>query len=460
MALKVIILAAGKGSRMRSRRPKVLQPLAGRPLLGHVIERAQSIAADQILTVVGHGSDQVRAHFADQALTFCEQSQQLGTGHAVLQTVSMIDYTDTVLVLYGDVPLTTSATLKDLIALASDDHPLALLTMTLASPDGYGRILRNVHHQVEAIVEQKDATQDQLKIDEINTGILAARGAELKQWLAALTSDNAQGEYYLTDIVRLAVADGHEIATTEPSRLSEVLGVNNKSQLHTLERMYQREWAESLMAQGVTLVDAERFDVRGELVVGQDVTIDANVQCLGAVTLGDDVVVEAHCVLKDCEIASGARIAPFSHIEGAYVGAQCQVGPYARLRPGTHLAPAAKVGNFVETKNAKLGAGAKVNHLSYIGDTTMGQDVNIGAGTITCNYDGAHKHHTEIGDQVFVGSATQLVAPVKVGSGATIGAGSTITKDAPKDTLTLSRSRQTSLKHWQRPQKEANESSP
>ncbi|KUJ72393.1 bifunctional UDP-N-acetylglucosamine diphosphorylase/glucosamine-1-phosphate N-acetyltransferase GlmU [Thiomicrospira sp. WB1] len=453
MALKVIILAAGKGTRMRSRLPKVLQSLAGRPLLAHVVDRAHAIHADEIVTVIGHGSDQVRQTFETAGVRFCEQSEQLGTGHAVQQAVDHLDDADTVLVLYGDVPLTAPETLKDLISLVGSAHPLALLSMTLEEPDGYGRIVRNAHHQVEAIVEQKDASTEQLAIREINTGMLAARGAELKKWLGALDADNAQGEYYLTDIVSMAVADGFEIATTEPERLSEVLGVNNKSQLQTLERLYQREQAERLMAQGVTLSDASRLDIRGQLEVGQDVSLDANVVIEGAVHLGDEVVVEPHCVLKDCRIEAGTRIAAFSHIEGASVGPDCTVGPYARLRPGTVLQQGAKIGNFVETKNARIGDGSKINHLSYIGDTTMGAHVNIGAGTITCNYDGVNKHRTDIGDEVFVGSATQLVAPVKVGSGATIGAGSTITKDVPGDTLTLSRSRQTSLKSWQGPQK-------
>ncbi|MDR9498754.1 MAG: bifunctional UDP-N-acetylglucosamine diphosphorylase/glucosamine-1-phosphate N-acetyltransferase GlmU [Hydrogenovibrio sp.] len=457
MGLKVIVLAAGKGTRMRSKRPKVLQSLAGRPLLSHVIERAQAIEADDIVTVIGHGADQVRTAFSGQAVSFCEQTQQLGTGHAVQQAMSVIDDEDRILILYGDVPLTAPETLKDLISQVSDRHPLALLTMTLSDPDGYGRILRDAHHQVQAIVEQKDATPEQRQCKEVNTGMMAAQGRLLKSWLTRLSSDNAQGEYYLTDIIGFAVADGYEIATTEPQSLTEVLGINNKAQLQTLERLYQREQAEKLMAAGVTLIDADRIDVRGTLSVGQDVSLDANVQCIGSVTLGDEVTVESHCVLKDCTIEAGSHIAAFSHIDGASVGSHCQVGPYARLRPGTQLAANARIGNFVETKNAQIGEGSKVNHLSYIGDAQMGAEVNIGAGTITCNYDGANKHLTQIGDQVFVGSATQLVAPVCVGEGATIGAGSTITKDAPAHTLTLSRGKQISLKGWARPVKKASE---
>ncbi|KUJ74074.1 bifunctional N-acetylglucosamine-1-phosphate uridyltransferase/glucosamine-1-phosphate acetyltransferase [Thiomicrospira sp. XS5] len=453
MSLKVIILAAGKGTRMRSSLPKVLQPLAQKPLLGHVVETADSLDCENIVTVIGHGAEQVAERMAHPNISFAMQEEQLGTGHAVQQAMPHFSDEDTVLVLYGDVPLTRAETLQDLLSLVDEQHPLALLTINLEDATGYGRIVRDVHHAVQAIVEEKDASPAEKSIQEVNTGILAASGRYLRQWLGRLSSDNAQGEYYLTDIIAMCVADGFEVHTTQPESEIEVLGVNNKMQLQALERRYQQALAEELMVQGVTLIDASRLDIRGRLDVGQDVQIDVNVVFEGQVTLGNNVVIEANCVIKDAEIADNTVIHAFSHIESATIGQACQIGPYARLRPGTELAEGVKIGNFVETKKAQIGRGSKVNHLSYVGDTVMGQEVNIGAGTITCNYDGVNKHQTIIGDHVFVGSDTQLVAPVTVHDGATIGAGSTITKDAPADTLSLSRSKQISFKDWQRPVK-------
>jgi len=451
--MKVVILAAGKGTRMRSSLPKVLQPLAGQALLQHVVNTAHQLNAEQILTVVGHQSHLVEQAMEGQNVDFVAQTEQLGTGHAVQQAVPEITDEDTVLVLYGDVPLTAKSTLDDLLELVSDEHPLALLTINLDNPTGYGRIVRDPHHAVQAIVEQKDANPEQLKIQEVNTGILAAKGAQLKSWLSQLQSNNAQGEFYLTDIIAMCVADGFAVQTTQPASEIEVLGVNDKRQLQGLERQYQMQLAEALMVQGATLIDASRIDIRGEVSIGQDVEIDANVIFEGKVVLGDRVRIGANCVLKNVNLGADTEVAPFSHLEEAVAGEKVAIGPYARLRPGTELADKAKIGNFVETKKAKIGAGSKVNHLTYIGDTLMGSGCNIGAGTITCNYDGANKYQTVIGDDVFVGSDTQLVAPVTVGKGATIGAGSTITKDSPEGKLTLSRSKQLTIKGWQKPTK-------
>ncbi|AHF02081.1 bifunctional N-acetylglucosamine-1-phosphate uridyltransferase/glucosamine-1-phosphate acetyltransferase [Thiomicrospira aerophila AL3] len=455
MSLKVVILAAGKGTRMRSSLPKVLQPLAGKPLLQHVIERAKNLAANQILTVVGHQSHLVEEVMSDQGVDFVLQAEQLGTGHAVQQVIPYIQDDDTLLVLYGDVPLTTSATLKDLLSLIDHQHPLALLTLNLTNPTGYGRILRDQHHQVTAIVEQKDASPAQLQVTEVNTGILAANGAKIKHWLTQLQSNNAQGEYYLTDIIALAVADGFAVQTTQPLMEMEVLGVNDKIQLANLERQYQYSLAKELMLQGATLIDPSRIDIRGQVRIGQDVEIDANVVFEGNVHLGHRVRIGANCILKDVNLGDDTIIHPFSHLDGVTLGKHVSVGPYARLRPGTELADEVRIGNFVETKQARIARGSKVNHLSYIGDTVMGEECNIGAGTITCNYDGANKHQTLIGDRVFVGSDTQLVAPVTIGDDATIGAGSTITKPVVASELTLSRSKQVTIKGWQKPTKKA-----
>lgn len=455
MSLMITILAAGKGTRMKSRLPKVLQPLAKRPLLQHVVETAQQLNPEKILPVIGHGADAVQQTFREENLHWTLQMEQLGTGHAVQQVLPVLKAEDQVLILYGDVPLTRPETLKDLLSLLDENHPLALLTVNLACPQGYGRIIRDQHLNVTAIVEEKDATLEQKQVQEVNTGIMAVSARALEKWLSALSNDNAQGEYYLTDIIAMAVADGYHIRTTQPQNVSEVLGVNDKVQLQNLERIYQTQQAEKLMQAGVTLVDASRLDVRGEVRVGEDIEIDVNVIFEGKVELGDGVKIGANCVLKNCSIGAGTVIEPFSHIEEAKVGRSCNIGPYARLRPRTDLAEKVKVGNFVEIKKAHIGVGSKVNHLSYIGDTQMGADCNIGAGTITCNYDGVNKHQTIIGKGVFVGSDTQLVAPVEIGDHATIGAGSTITKPVPADELTLSRSKQVTIKGWQKPTKQS-----
>lgn len=451
MALKVVILAAGKGTRMRSDIPKVLQPLAQKPLLQHVINTAKKLQSETIITVVGHGVDQVEKTMQGQNLIYALQEKQLGTGHALQQAVPFFSDSDTVLILYGDVPLTAQSTLEKLLALVDDHHPLSLLTIHLDNPSGYGRIVRNPNNLVEAIVEEKDALPAQKTICEVNTGMMAVRGNHLKKWLTQLSSNNAQGEYYLTDVIASCVADGYEVKTAHPLSEMEVLGVNNKQQLQSLERLYQQTLAEDLMTQGTTVMDAARLDIRGSVTVGQDVFIDINVIFEGTVKLGNRVSIGANCILKNVDVADDAEILPFSHLEQATVGTKASVGPYARLRPGSELGAGAKVGNFVETKNAKIGQGSKISHLSYIGDTVMGQDCNIGAGTITCNYDGVNKHQTQIGNRVFVGSDSQLVAPVVIADDATIGAGSTITKSVPEGELTLSRSKQLTIAGWQKP---------
>jgi len=448
MTLDVVILAAGKGTRMYSPTPKVLHPLGGRPLLQHVVDAARRLSADKIVVVYGHGGEQVPSAFADDHLRFVRQEPQLGTGHAVQQALPSVTG-DHTLVLYGDVPLTRPQTL----ALALRERGgLSLITAELNDPTGYGRIVRDNAGRVMRVVEERDANPGEKAIREINTGILAAPTAKLKSWLKDLRDDNAQGEYYLTDIIELAVADGAPIHTVQPADTWEILGVNSKQQLAELERVYQREQAVKLMAGGVTLADPARIDVRGDLTCGQDVSIDVNCVFEGKVALAAGVNVGANCVIKDTVVEAGARILPFCHIDGAHIGPDARVGPYARLRPGTVLAAHAHVGNFVETKNAQLGEGSKANHLA---DATIGRDVNIGAGTITCNYDGANKHQTVIEDGAFIGSDSQLVAPVTVGKGATIGAGSTIAKDAPAGELTVSRARQTTVKGWKRPVKKA-----
>ncbi len=451
--LVAVILAAGKGTRMKSRLPKVLQPLAGRPLLHYVLQAVANVPVQQSVVVVGHGADQVRQVFADPQIQWVEQLEQLGTGHAVAQAAPQLADEDVALILYGDVPLVEPATLRGLAGLVNDTHPLALLTVELEDPTGYGRIVRDAHHHVRAIVEQKDATAEQLAIKEVNTGMMAVQGRWLKKWLDQLDNDNAQGEFYLTDIVRFCVEDGFEVSTVTARDPLETMGVNDKLQLARLERAYQRRQAERLMRQGVTIVDPDRIDIRGTVTVGQDVTLDVGVVLEGSVHLADGVSVGAHVVLKDVAVGENSRVLPFSHLEGCTLAANTQVGPYARLRPGTALEDNVRVGNFVELKNAQVGAGSKINHLAYVGDATVGRDVNIGAGVITCNYDGANKHRTVIGDGAFIGSDTQLVAPVEVGAGATIGAGSTITKDAPPGALTLSRAKQVTIKDWQRPRK-------
>ncbi len=450
--LSVIILAAGQGKRMHSALPKVLHPLAGKPLLGHVIDRALDLAADHIAVVYGHGGAQVLEGMAGAPVRWVLQAEQLGTGHAVAEAMPEVDDAATVLVLYGDVPLTRTDTLRRLVDLVGS-RSMGLVTVRLDDPTGYGRVVRDAHDAVTRIVEQKDADPEELALKEINTGIMAAPAGALRGWLARLDNANAQGEYYLTDIIAMAVADGMVVHTVHPGHSHEVEGVNNRAQLAALERTYQRARAEELLHQGVTLMDPSRFDVRGTLEVGRDVTIDVNVICEGRVVLGDGVVVGANVVLRDVEIGADTEVLPFSMVDTATVGAGARIGPYARIRPETRLADHVHVGNFVEIKKSVVGEGSKVNHLSYVGDADVGRGVNIGAGTITCNYDGANKHRTVIGDEAFVGSDTQLVAPVTVGAGATIGAGTTVTRDVPPGELALSRVPQTIRAGWQRPQK-------
>jgi len=442
---------------MRSALPKVLHPLAGRPLLSHVIETARSLSPTRIVVVVGHGADQVRAHVAAPDIEFVLQAQQLGTGHAVQQALPLLDPSVPTLVLYGDVPLTRASTLQRLVATAGAQH-YAVLTVEMADPTGYGRIVREAapdggRGRVTQIIEQKDAGPAELAIGEINTGIVVSPTAQLGAWLATLKNENAQGEYYLTDVVERAIASGVAVLTSEPDDLWETLGVNSKTQLAELERIYQRTVADTLLTDGVTLADPARIDVRGTLICGSDVSIDVNCVFEGQVVLGNDVSVGPHCVLRDVTIGAGTRIDAFSHLEQAVVGAAAVIGPYARLRPGAQLADGAHVGNFVEIKNAVLGAGSKANHLSYIGDADIGARVNIGAGTITCNYDGANKHRTIIEDDVFVGSDSQLVAPVRVGRGVTIAAGTTIWKDVPAETLVLNQKTQIEKTGYLRPVK-------
>jgi bifunctional UDP-N-acetylglucosamine pyrophosphorylase/glucosamine-1-phosphate N-acetyltransferase len=448
-----IILAAGQGTRMRSSLPKVLHPIAGKPMLQHVVDACASLETSNMAVVYGHGGERVREQVTGENLHWAMQSVQKGTGHAVAQAIHLVDDDDVVLIAYGDVPLIRPSTLQAL-AQGLQDSALCILTTELVEPKGYGRIVRNAAGQVQAIVEEKDATDEQRLVREVNTGFIAARGADLKRWLQQLTPQNAQGEYYLTDCVGMAVADGGSINTVLCRDPLEVEGANNRVQLARLERACQLRQVEALMLAGVTVADPARLDIRGTVSAGQDVFIDVNVVLLGKVTIGSGVVIEANCVIENTDIGANTHIKSHSVLESAVIAENCNIGPFARLRPGTVLAEKARIGNFVETKKAHIGKGSKVNHLSYIGDTDMGAGVNIGAGTITCNYDGANKHKTVIGDQVFVGSCTQLVAPVTVGDGATIGAGSTITKDAPVGELTLSRAKQMTLNGWKRPVKE------
>ncbi len=450
--LNIVILAAGKGTRMRSELPKVLHPLAGRPLLAHVLAAADALRPQRICVVYGHGGERLPEAMGRQDVVWVRQEPQLGTGHAVQQAAPHLDPGAAVLVLYGDVPLIRQETLQEMVLIAREGA-LALLTVRLANPAGYGRIVRNARGQVTRIVEHKDASAEELAIDEVNTGILALPEAKLAGWLARLSSANAQGEYYLTDVIGMAAAEGERILPCHPAAEWEVLGVNSRAQLAALERTHQRNLAGALLNQGVTLLDPARLDIRGELACGQDVLIDVNCVFEGRVILGDGVRVGANCVLKDVEVAAGAEILPFCHIEGAQVGAASRIGPYSRIRPGTVLAAEAHIGNFVELKASQVGFNAKINHLSYVGDATVGQKVNIGAGTITCNYDGAHKHRTVIGDNAFIGSNTALVAPLTVGENATVGAGSVLTRDAPAGELTLSRAKQLTVPGWQRPVK-------
>lgn len=459
--LNVVILAAGQGKRMKSARPKVLHEVAGRPMLAHVIDTAVALgrvagAAARVIVVVGHGADAVRSAFSDRAgLQFVVQSPQLGTGHAVQQAAALLDEAAPTLVLYGDVPLITAATLQRLLAAARDGGAsgLGLLTVTLPDPTGYGRIVRDWHGKVLKIVEQKDAHGDELAIAEVNTGILVAPTAPLKRWLGALSNDNAQHEYYLTDVVAAAVREHCTVTAVPAADAAEVAGVNSPAQRAAAERVAQGRIAQALLEEGATLADPARIDVRGPLTVGRDVFIDVGCVFEGRVTLGDGVRVGPHCVLRNATVGAGTEIAAFCLLEEAEVGAQARIGPYARLRPGTQLADEVHIGNFVEVKNSTLGRASKANHLAYVGDATVGARVNIGAGTIVANYDGANKHRTEIGDDAQTGSNSVLVAPIAVGAGATIGAGSTVAGDVPAGKLTVARARQVVVEGWTRPVK-------
>ena len=455
--MNVVILAAGMGKRMQSALPKVLHPLAGKPLLQHVIDTARELSPSKLCVIYGHGGAAVPAMVAalnngDHApIATALQEPQLGTGHAVMQGLPQLDEQQPTLILYGDVPLTTSDSLRRLVAAAGSDK-LGILTVEQSNPFGLGRMVRE-NGKIVRIVEEKDATEDERKIREINSGIMVAPTARLKEWLATLSNNNAQGEYYLTDIVAKAVAEGVEVVSAQPGGEWEVAGVNSKVQLAELERRHQLNLANKLLEQGVTLMDPARIDIRGSLVCGRDVTIDVGCVFEGVVELADGVTVGAHSVVVNARIGAGAQIKPFCHIDSAVVGADSQIGPYARLRPGAELGEDVHIGNFVEVKNSTIAAHSKANHLAYVGDSTVGSRVNIGAGTITCNYDGVNKHRTVIEDDAFIGSDSQLVAPVTVGAGATLGAGTTLTKNAPAGKLTISRARQLTIENWQRPVK-------
>jgi bifunctional UDP-N-acetylglucosamine pyrophosphorylase / glucosamine-1-phosphate N-acetyltransferase len=456
--MNVVILAAGMGKRMQSALPKVLHPIAGKPLLSHVIHTARGLSPSKLCVIYGHGGAAVLAHLEKEKqipgtdISAALQEPQLGTGHAVMQALPVLDEAHPTLILYGDVPLTTAASLQRLVD-AAGTGKLGILTVEQDDPFGLGRIIRGADGNIERIVEEKDATLAQRAIKEINSGIMVAPTRHLKKWLSALQNNNAQGEYYLTDIVAQAVADGVPVVSAQPSGQWEVAGVNSKVQLAQLERIHQLNIAQALLEKGVTLMDPARIDVRGELICGRDVTIDVGCVFEGKVELADGVTVGAHSVLVNTKVGAGANIKPFCHFEDAVVGAASQVGPYARLRPGTELGEDVHIGNFVEVKNSQIAAHSKANHLAYVGDATIGSKVNVGAGVITCNYDGANKFRTVIEDDAFIGSDCQLVAPVTVGRGATIGAGTTLTKDAPAEQLTISRTKQMSVAGWKRPVK-------
>lgn len=452
MPLSIVILAAGQGKRMQSTRAKVIHQVAGKPMLQHVVDTSKALDPDQIIVVVGYGSDQVREVMEGQELCFVEQSEQKGTGHAVQQCLDEIHEGNDVLVLYGDVPLISIATIQNLLEEAKGSA-LNILSFLPENAQGYGRILRTDDGSVRAIVEEKDATPDEKKIRESNSGILFIRGSKLSQLIGGLENNNAQGEYYLTDVVKLAVQEGLKVSATLCADATEVSGVNNQQQLADVESMYRQIQASRLMMQGVKLYDPARIDIRGELQTGSDVEIDVNCVFEGTVTLGDRVHIGANCVIRDTTIDSDSVVLPMTSIDQAIIGRQVSIGPFARIRPGTECADGVKIGNFVETKKTSIGAGSKVSHLSYIGDTRMGNKVNIGAGTITCNYDGVNKHQTIIEDGVFIGSDTQLIAPVTIAEGSIIGAGSTITRDTPAYKLSLSRSKQVTINDWKRPVK-------
>lgn len=474
MGLEIIILAAGKGTRMNSDLPKVLHKVAGQAMLAHVIDTARQLSPDAIHVVIGHGAEHVKQTIKDDDIKWCSQEQQLGTGHAVQQALPNIKSDQqNVLILYGDVPLLKTETLQQLVNELSNKQ-LVLLSAVLEDPTGYGRIVRESSkasyaqgevqrnangeinsNEVQAIVEQKDADPATLNIKEINSGILAAQAGDLKNWLANVSNNNAQEEYYLTDCIALAVQQKQKVEGIICNDEQEILGVNNKMHLAQVERIFQQRIAEKLMTNGVTIIDPARIDIRGTLQTGKDIEIDINSIFIGDNILGDGVTIGANTVVINSHISAGTNILPNCHIENAKIGQNCELGPFARIRPDTVLAENVKVGNFVEIKKANVKTGSKINHLSYIGDSDLGKDVNIGAGTITCNYDGANKHRTIIGDNVFVGSDTQFIAPVTIGDGATIGAGSTITKDSPEQKLTLARSKQITIDGWQRPQKKS-----
>lgn len=457
MRADIVILAAGQGSRMKSNLPKVLHRIAGKPMLEHVILSAQhtqrKVGNGKIHVVIGHGAEQVKTELGHYDLNWVVQEEQLGTGHAVQQALPGCQGADVVLVLYGDVPLIHSSSLQSLLA-ASNGERLGLLTINLANPSGYGRIIRDGFGNIQAIVEDKDASPEQLAINEVNTGIMAIPGNKLSSWVSSLKSENSQKEFYLTDIVSMAVAEDTQVIHVQPQIPIEVEGVNSRVQLMELERARQAQLAHRLMINGVTIIDPKRLDIRGDVKTGQDITLDINVVLEGNVELADNVHIEPGCVIRNSIIGEGAIIKAHSILENAVVAAGCEVGPFARLRPGTELQENARVGNFVEIKKTVIGKGSKVNHLSYVGDSRIGDGVNVGAGTITCNYDGVNKFQTVIGDGAFIGSNSSLVAPVTIGRGATTGAGSTITKDIPDEQLAVARGKQRNIEGWQRPVKE------
>lgn len=449
--LSVVILAAGKGTRMYSDLPKVLHNIAGKPMVKHVIDTAKQLNAAQIHLIYGHGAELLQQRLADEPVNWVLQAEQLGTGHAMQQAAPFFEDDENIVMLYGDAPLITAQTLQKLID-AKPENGIALLTAHLDDPTGYGRIIRQ-DGNVVAIVEQKDASPEQLAIQEVNTGVMVSSGASFKKWLAKLDNNNAQGEYYMTDVIKFANQDGCKVAAVQAQDLMEVEGANNRLQLAELERYYQRKQAEKLLLAGVSLRDPNRFDLRGEITHGKDVEIDVNVIIEGTVKLGNRVKIGAGCVIKNCVIGDDVEIKPYSVFEDAVIGEEAKIGPFARLRPGTELAAQTHIGNFVEVKKSQIGKGSKVNHLSYVGDSEIGANCNIGAGTITCNYDGVNKFKTVIGDDVFVGSDSQLVAPVTIAKGATIGAGTTVTKDIAENELVISRVPQRNIQGWKRPTK-------
>ena len=451
-----VILAAGKGTRMRSAMPKVLHKLAGRSMLGHVVDAVDSLGIAQKIIVTGHGAEQVEAAFQNNTTQFVQQTEQLGTGHAVQQAEPALGDDATVIVLYGDVPLIRPKTIAKILDVVSSTT-MGLLTIHLDNPQGYGRIVRGNGDVIEAIVEQKDASADELSITEVNTGVMALKAEHLRAWLPKITNNNAQGEYYLTDLIAIARQHGVEIVSINPESATEVEGVNNRVQLSQLERAHQKQLAEALMVSGTSLADPERFDQRGELIAGTDNFIDVNCVFVGKVTIGSGVTIGANCHITDSVIGDGVQILPNTIIESSVVGDRAVIGPFARLRPGTELASDTKIGNFVETKKALVGKGSKINHLSYVGDAELGEEVNIGAGTITCNYDGVNKHKTSLGDKVFIGSNSTLVAPINVDKGGFVAAGSTVTSKVPKDSLAVGRAKQRNIDGWKRPTKKGKE---